>query len=77
MLCDQVADVFKCKGFFTTDELPRYGIDEYATQIIYQRLEINKGDGNLGILCGYDKELSIEIFNFLQEHFQGLLFTTK
>lgn len=33
-LCDEVRDRFHCQGFFTTDELPRYGLDRSARRDI-------------------------------------------
>ena len=35
-LCDEVKESFQCLGFFTTDELPRYGIGRAQQRVILE-----------------------------------------
>lgn len=67
-LCDQVKEQFACAGFFTSDELPRYGISRADLREIYAQMGKRAHDGTLIVLCAYDRELSSRICTFLIEH---------
>ncbi|NJP04326.1 MAG: hypothetical protein HC837_01190 [Chloroflexaceae bacterium] len=66
-LCDQVKQQFACEGFFTSDELPRYGISRADIRKIYRQMGKAPDDGTLIVLCAYDWELSSRICAFLME----------
>jgi Glu-tRNA(Gln) amidotransferase subunit E-like FAD-binding protein len=69
MLCDRVKDVFTCNGFFTSDELPRYGIRRAEIRQIFGQMGKEDEDGHLLVLCAYDRHLSSQIREFLISHF--------
>jgi Glu-tRNA(Gln) amidotransferase subunit E-like FAD-binding protein len=58
-LCDHARRKFASDGFFTTDELPRYGIgpDEVATI----RAAAGAGPGDLVVLYAYGRERAARI----------------
>lgn len=66
--CDSVKDIFSCGGFFTTDELPRYGISRENTRdILSQMGKVNK-DGTLIFITAYTMELGEQIRSYIIEH---------
>ncbi|MFW5703866.1 MAG: hypothetical protein ACOCXQ_03440 [Patescibacteria group bacterium] len=68
--CDMVKDHFSCFGFFTTDELPRYGIKRRDAREIWRQMGKEKDDTNLIFIMAYDYDLSKQIRSFLIEHLQ-------
>ncbi|MCL4374906.1 hypothetical protein M1523_03520 [Patescibacteria group bacterium] len=69
-LCDQVKQVFNCGGFFTSDELPNYGISPKETRYMFARLNKKEKDGNLIVFFLYNEFLSKTILAYLTNHFQ-------
>lgn len=68
-LCDFVKDTFHCDGFFTSDELPRYGITRPEIRSIYKTMRVTHGEGVLIAIFAYDYFLSSRIRGFLIDHF--------
>ena len=64
-LCDKVKKKFNNEGFFTSDELPRYGISKEDVQIIFRNTKAKKED--LIIFFAYDKENSEKVNNFVEK----------
>ena len=58
-----------CDCFFTSDELPRYGIGEREIQFIYLAINKKKGDGQLIIMMAYPRLLATQIRIFLIDLF--------
>jgi Glu-tRNA(Gln) amidotransferase subunit E-like FAD-binding protein len=69
-LCDQVRLTFGCHGFFTSDELPRYGITRGDTRNIFMHMEKEELDGNLIVFCAYQEVVAARIRAFLIAHFR-------
>lgn len=61
-LCNEVKTVFHSKGFFSTDELPNYGIT--ARQKEYIKSKFNAGKNDLVLFAAYDEKLSKQILNY-------------
>lgn len=74
-MCDYIKFRFSSHGFFTTDELPRYGITRAETRIIYNHAD--KKEGDLIILFAYNKNKSQEINGHLCEIIEKLLIDTE
>jgi Glu-tRNA(Gln) amidotransferase subunit E-like FAD-binding protein len=64
-LCDNVKETFQCNGFFTSDELPKYGISRKNLKILYDKLKKTKNDGNLVVFLAYNKTTSNKIKAYL------------
>src|SRR5690606_24284244 len=67
--CDLVQREFQCGGFFTSDELPRYGITELEIEHLYRTMNKQIGDGQLIIFLAYPYLLAEQIRSFLIELF--------
>ena len=63
MVCDYIKNKYNCAGFFTSDELPNYGISNEETKMIFQSMNKKKHDGALLIICAYKRRLSEKIVN--------------
>ncbi len=72
-LCDLVKATFITAGFFTSDELPRYGITRSEIRHLYTQMGKQKRDGNLIILFAYDQHVAERERQFLCEYFQAEL----
>jgi Glu-tRNA(Gln) amidotransferase subunit E-like FAD-binding protein len=68
-LCDLVKVTFDCGGFFTSDELPRYGITRAEIRYLYQTMRVQPGSGVLIAIFAYDEALSARIRGFLIDYF--------
>ena len=68
-LCDFVKAAFHCDGFFTSDELPRYGITRTEIRSMYKTMRVEPGEGVLIAIFAYDYFLSSRIRGFLIDHF--------
>jgi len=68
-VCDMVKDEFNCGGFFTSDELPRYGITRRERRTLFETMGTAPGQGDLIAMFAYDLELSQRIYHFLIQHF--------
>jgi len=55
-ICDKVKEEMKNNGFFTSDELPNYGISDEELKIIFERVDAQEHD--LAVIFVYDKEES-------------------
>ena len=75
-VCDLVKDAFDCGGFFTSDELPRYGITRAEKRHMFAEMGKEAGDGNLVIMCAYDYKLSTRIRDYLIAYFQQEMYDT-
>jgi Glu-tRNA(Gln) amidotransferase subunit E-like FAD-binding protein len=62
-LCDDVKRVFNCGGFFTTDELPRYGIGRSARREIRAATEAAEAD--CVVAYAYPEHLARQIDDYL------------
>ncbi|WAX78122.1 hypothetical protein [Streptomyces sp. KMM 9044] len=63
--CDRVREKFHCAGFFTTDELPRYGLsaeDRETLFRLYRKADIER---DVMVLLTYERELAQRIRAFL------------
>lgn len=69
-VCDLVKAQFKCGGFFTSDELPRYGLGSEDTRRLFAAVGKAAHDGHLVVLFAYDRQIATQIRDFLVEHFQ-------
>lgn len=54
-LCDRVAAEMKNHGFFTTDELPNYGLSEREKEMIFEQTNADSQD-DLVVIFGYSAE---------------------
>lgn len=68
-VCDMVKIEFNCGGFFTSDELPRYGITRRERRALFEALDTAPGQGDLIAMFAYNLELSQHIYRFLIQHF--------
>ena len=68
LICDLVKDKFQCKGFFTSDELPRYGITRTEVTEIFHSANKKKNDGDLLIFYAYDLPFATEANAFLASY---------
>lgn len=66
-MCDQVKGIFQCGGFFTSDELPRYGITRRDRGYIYGCMGKIEGDGQLIVILAYPEALARQIRDYLIE----------
>jgi len=64
-ICDKVKEKLKNEGFFTSDELPNYGISEEELKIILERIDAKEDD--LVAIFVYNKEESQRTKDFLDE----------
>lgn len=64
-LCDKVRREFNCPGFFTTDELPRYGLTVEDRGTIFRLYRKADRDRDVIVLMTYDRSLSERIRGFL------------
>jgi Glu-tRNA(Gln) amidotransferase subunit E-like FAD-binding protein len=64
-ICDLVKEKFSCMGFFTSDELPRYGISRKQKKAMFEI--INKKEGQLIIFLAYDRDKADIIRKYLIE----------
>lgn len=62
-LCDDVKRIFKCDGFFTTDELPRYGLGRSARREI--RAAAGASDDDCVVIYAYPEHLARQIDDYL------------
>ncbi len=53
--CDRVAVIMKNNGFFTTDELPNYGLSEREKEMIFEQTDADSQD-DLVIIFAYGIE---------------------
>jgi Glu-tRNA(Gln) amidotransferase subunit E-like FAD-binding protein len=67
-VCDNVKETFNNEGFFTSDELPRYGITRSNTREIFQQMDKEKNDGTLIAIFAYNEETSRKILRYLINH---------
>lgn len=63
--CDSVKDIFSCGGFFTSDELPRYGISRENIRDLYAQMDKQKNDGTIIFITAYDKNLGEQIRDYI------------
>jgi Glu-tRNA(Gln) amidotransferase subunit E-like FAD-binding protein len=68
-LCDYVKAAYHCDGFFTSDELPRYGITRAEIRSMYKAMRVEPREGVLIAIFAYDYFLSSRIRGFLIDHF--------
>jgi Glu-tRNA(Gln) amidotransferase subunit E-like FAD-binding protein len=68
-VCDTVKAEFNCYGFFTSDELPRYGITRADKRAIYQQLGEDLKSKNLVTIYAYPEEIATKIRTFLIGYF--------
>lgn len=64
-LCDEVKRLFNCDGFFTTDELPRYGIGRSAGREIRDASGASEAD--CVVLYAYPEHLARQIDDYLYQ----------
>lgn len=62
-LCDDVKAGFRCDGFFTTDELPRYGIGRAARRDILAATGASAAD--CVMVYAYPKELALAVDEYV------------
>ena len=72
-VCDKVKDDFNCAGFFTSDELPRYGITRAERRYLLDVMGTESGDGNLVVMLAYPHEMAVQIRQYLINHFDSEL----
>lgn len=75
-LCDLVKDTFECEGFFTSDELPRYGITRKERRELLAAMGVEAGQGDLVAIFAYDETFSHRIRAFLVDYFTQELYGT-
>ena len=69
LACDSVKRDFNCDGFFTSDELPRYGINRKDIRDIFKIMDKKRGDGDLLIFSVYTYQKSCDIRSYLVKYF--------
>ncbi len=69
-VCDMVKDAFNCGGFFTSDELPRYGITRAERRYLLDVMGTAAGEGNLVVMLAYPYEMAVKIRQYLIRHFE-------
>jgi len=67
-LCDKVKKRFHNKGFFTSDELPAYGISTEETKLIINKTNAEEKD--LIMILSYNQEESEKIKEFIEKEFK-------
>ena len=70
-LCDEVKDRFGCRGFLTSDELPRYGIGRAARRAILAA--VDAGPTDCVIVYAYPEAPARTIDAYLHGRLQGML----
>jgi len=70
-LCDRVRREFDTGGFFTTDELPGYGIG--ADEVAAIRAATGAGPGDAVLLYAYPREQAIRIDDYVFATLRGLI----
>lgn len=70
-VCDSVKDAFDCDGFFTSDELPRYGISRAERRYLLDTMGTQAGDGNLVVMLAYPHNLAVKIRDYLIKYFDA------
>lgn len=70
--CDDVSNHFNNNGFFTSDELPRYGINRKNLREVYSKIGKEKGDGKTIVFLAYPKEESEKVMKYMKEYFLKL-----
>lgn len=71
-ICDLVKICFNCSGFFTSDELPRYGIGRKVKKEIFESVGKMNHDGSLLFFFAYDFNTSEKIRKYLEKLFSEL-----
>ncbi len=71
-MCDSIKEQFSCGGFFTSDELPRYGIKRTVKRQLYEAIGKKTNDGNLLFILAYDCALSERIYHVVTDHYTFL-----
>lgn len=66
-VCTLIKNTFSCSGFFTSDELPRYGINRKEKRIISEKMSKKKGD--LIVIMAYSYQLARKIYRYLINFF--------
>lgn len=69
-LCDLVRREFDCAGFFTTDELPRYGLTEEDRNTLFRLYRKASADRDVLVLTTYNRGLSERIRDFLLDELE-------
>jgi len=66
-VCDKVAAIMKNHGFFTTDELPNYGLSEQEKEFIFRETTADSGDDLVVIFayCADEAKASKTLFESL------------
>lgn len=72
-VCDLFKTVFHNDGFFTSDELPRYGISRGDMRTLFNEMNKESGDGKLIVVFAYDFETASQAREFLIDYFQSEL----
>lgn len=67
-LCDLAKSTLNCEGFFTSDELPRYGIKKKEVRAIFSTLNKKIKDGDLILIYAYNREQSDSINSFISNY---------
>lgn len=62
-VCDEIKNHFKCNGFFTSDELPKYGITRKEKRFIAEKM--NQKQGDLIIILSYNQSKAQKIIKYL------------
>lgn len=71
-VCDKVKAAMGNKGFFSSDELPRYGITRAEKRYLYAQCEADAAD--LILLYAYSQQEAIDTHSCVMEHIRrGLL----
>jgi Glu-tRNA(Gln) amidotransferase subunit E-like FAD-binding protein len=76
VICDIVKDMFECHGFFTSDELPRYGISRKNTKDILTQVREQFGEDigrDLLVFFSYDHDFSLILKNFLDKLLESII----
>ena len=65
LLCDQIKNEFNNFGFFTTDEIPRYGLSQKDKEQIL--LDCNATNLDLVVIFAYPYTLALNTYHRLNE----------
>lgn len=66
-LCGEVREAFDCQGFFTTDELPRYGLSAEDSKLFFALYRDADEATDTLVLMNYHRRLAEKVRGYLIE----------
>jgi len=76
-LCGEIRETFDCEGFFTTDELPRYGLNIEDRKVFFALYrDADEGEDTL-VLMNYRRQLAEKVRGYMIERLGRSVFPTR